>query len=94
MFQVEETASMKVKLVKGNNEKTNCCPWVCLVRDGLVRETWEVIVCWEVGPCPLNSRKQSRVFLSKVCPWIGFLQLINLGTTWKLDWSEDRLRTS
>lgn len=24
--------------VKGNNEKTNHCPWVCLVRDGVVRE--------------------------------------------------------
>ena len=58
------------------------------------RKIWKVIVCWEVGPCPLSSRKQIKVFLSKVCHEIGFLQQINLGITWKLDWSEDRLGAS
>lgn len=29
-----------------------------------------------------------------MCHEIGFLQQINLGTAWKLDWSEDRLGAS
>lgn len=48
----------------------------------------------KVGPCPLSSRKQIKVFLRQSV--LGGLVFSDKSgdTAWSLDWSEDRLGAS